>query len=281
MKKRWLKMAAVLCAAAVFAAMAGGCGEKAEEPAVYKGEPVETQISEMGFGETYYNPPGLTEPEAFGLTYQYTAYCPFFSSSATPVRITDVDLRTIEYYYQDKNEGEYIFDEMGRLTRYSLQNIEPTYTVTEMTEEECLKFATAFMENFGGLEAFPEIQFGLDADGRGASLRFCRNADTIYGSYISFGFVRGYLNGIRAHYSDVDSLSEEDYDWFVSEVERCIRRSEFAGLPAEMGPETCYRIGDELCYEVQIGFEDRPDGHPSYCPVLFFVSKTLEEGERC
>ena len=79
----------------------------------------------------------------------------------------------------------------------------------------------------------------------------------------------------------MDSLSEEDYDWFVSEVERCDRRSEFAGLPAEMGPETCYRIGDELCYEVQIGFEDRPDGHPSYCPVLFFVSKTLEEGLAC
>ena len=37
MKKRWLKMAAALCAAAVFAAMAGGCGEKTEEPAVYKG----------------------------------------------------------------------------------------------------------------------------------------------------------------------------------------------------------------------------------------------------
>lgn len=92
MKKRWLKMAAVLCAAAVFAAMAGGCGEKTEEPAVYKGEPVETQISEMGFGETYYNPPGLTEPEAFGLTYQYTAYCPF-----SPVLLHLSELRMLTY----------------------------------------------------------------------------------------------------------------------------------------------------------------------------------------
>ena len=47
MKKRWLKMAAALCAAAVFAAMAVGCGEKTGKNRRFiKGEPVETQISD-------------------------------------------------------------------------------------------------------------------------------------------------------------------------------------------------------------------------------------------
>ena len=60
-----------------------GAGKRRKNRRFIKANRSKRRFQRWGSAETYYNPPGLTEPEAFGLTYQYTAYCPFFSSSAT------------------------------------------------------------------------------------------------------------------------------------------------------------------------------------------------------
>ena len=76
MKKRWLKMAAALCVAAVFAAMAGGCGAGAEGTAAV--------VSETGFEppEEIITANEQGEPQTW--TYQHM--------TTTPARGFSVDI---------------------------------------------------------------------------------------------------------------------------------------------------------------------------------------------
>lgn len=251
-----LKRIGALTLAAMFSAIVfGGCGAGAE-----------TVVSKTGF-----EPPEKISLSDRMLTYQYTNEIPVNKEATSAGKQNAVS--RVSYSYTDEQSNEYVFDATGRVKGYLNLSLDPAYSVPALSEEACIQAAEALAESLGvDLSGFTQVEY-VELE-TGATVKYSQNPDTIYCSTASFEFVRsGLLLGFTAFYTDVDSLSEEDYNWFVEEVEDAASASAYADWPSVVEGESCYRVEDTLCYQTTITFQDE-DGNKY--PEIFFVSKPIE-----
>lgn len=254
-----LKRIGALTLAAMFSATVfGGCGAGAEGMAA-------------GISETGFEPPEEIVLSDRTLTYQYTDEIPIGREAVGAGKRNAVS-RT-SYFYTDEEANEYVYDTAGRVKGYLNLSLDPAYSVPALSEEACIQAAEALAESLGvDLSGFTQVEYVELATG--ATVKYSQNPGTIYCSTASFEFVQsGLLLGFTAFYTDVDSLSEEDYNWFVEEVEDDVSASAYADWPSVVEGESCYRVEDTLCYQTTIAFQDE-DGNKY--PEIFFVSKPIE-----
>ena len=254
LKRVGMLMMAVMLAAAVFS----GCGAGAEGTAAV--------VSETGF-----EPPEEISLSDRTLTYQYTDEIPIGREAVGAGKQNAVSCTA--YSYTDEGANEYVYDTAGRVKGYLNLSLDPAYSVPALSEEACIQAAEALAESLGvDLSGFTQVEY-VELE-TGATVKYSQNPGTIYCSTASFEFVRsGLLLGFTAFYTDVDSLSEEDYNWFVEEVEDAASASAYADWPPVVEGESCYRVEDTLCYQTTITFQDE-DGNKY--PEIFFVSKPIE-----
>ena len=222
MKKRWLKMAAVLCAAAVFAAMAGGCGAGAEGTA----EPVETVISEMGIGETYFDPPEQVtiqieeRDKTYTWEYQYTADIPLDVSDINIGGFSD--LRNISYYYENEDGCELQVDEQGRIIGYSapFETSTSQWKATSLTENAVYIIVEGALNTIANvsLQDFPDTLFRSN----GVTSAFYAYEDR--GSPCTDYIIAqikpdGSLHSFTIRYNDLDVVSADDKAYFADMIE--------------------------------------------------------------
>ncbi len=254
-----LKRVGILMLAAMFSAIVfGGCGAGAEGTAAV--------VSETGF-----EPPEEISLSDRTLTYQYTDEIPIGREAVGAGKQNAVSCTA--YSYTDEGANEYVYDTAGRVKGYLNLSLDPAYSVPALSEEACIQAAEALAESLGvDLSGFTQVEY-VELE-TGATVKYSQNPGTIYCSTASFEFVRsGLLLGFTAFYTDVDSLSEEDYNWFVEEVEDDVSASAYADWPSVVEGESCYRVEDTLCYQTTITFQD--EGGNKY-PEIFFVSKPIE-----
>ena len=254
-----LKRIGALMLAAMFSAIVfGGCGAGAEGTAAV--------VSETGF-----EPPEEIFLSDRTLTYQYTDEIPIGREAVGAGKQNAVSCTA--YSYTDEGANEYVYDTAGRVKGYLNLSLDPAYSVPALSEEACIQAAEALAESLGvDLSGFTQVEYVELATG--ATVKYSQNPGTIYCSTASFEFVQsGLLLGFTAFYTDVDSLSEEDYNWFVEEVEDATSASAYADWPSVVEGESCYRVEDTLCYQTTIAFQDE-DGNKY--PEIFFVSKPIE-----
>ena len=254
-----LKRVGILMLAAMFSAIVfGGCGAGAEGTAAV--------VSETGF-----EPPEEISLSDRTLTYQYTDEIPIGREAVGAGKQNAVSCTA--YSYTDEGANEYVYDTTGRVKGYLNLSLDPAYSVPALSEEACIQAAEALAESLGvDLSGFTQVEY-VELE-TGATVKYSQNPGTIYCSTASFEFVRsGLLLGFTAFYTDVDSLSEEDYNWFVEEVEDDVSASAYADWPSVVEGESCYRVEDTLCYQTTITFQDE-DGNKY--PEIFFVSKPIE-----
>ena len=254
LKRVGMLMMAVMLAAAVFS----GCGAGAEGTAAV--------VSETGF-----EPPEEISLSDRTLTYQYTDEIPIGREAVGAGKRNAVSCTA--YSYTDEGANEYVYDTAGRVKGYLNLSLDPAYSVPALSEEACIQAAEALAESLGvDLSGFTQVEY-VELE-TGATVKYSQNPGTIYCSTASFEFVRsGLLLGFTSFYTDVDSLSEEDYNWFVEEVEDAASASAYADWPSVVEGESCYRVEDTLCYQTTIAFQDE-DGNKY--PEIFFVSKPIE-----
>ena len=254
LKRIGMLMMSVMLAAAVFS----GCGAGAEGTAAV--------VSETGF-----EPPEEISLSDRTLTYQYTDEIPIGREAVGAGKQNAVSCTA--YSYTDEGANEYVYDTAGRVKGYLNLSLDPAYSVPALSEEACIQAAEALAESLGvDLSGFTQVEY-VELE-TGATVKYSQNPGTIYCSTASFEFVRsGLLLGFTAFYTDVDSLSEEDYNWFVEEVEDDVSASAYADWPSVVEGESCYRVEDTLCYQTTITFQDE-DGNQY--PEIFFVSKPIE-----
>ena len=254
LKRVGMLMMAVMLAAAVFS----GCGAGAEGTAAV--------VSETGF-----EPPEEISLSDRTLTYQYTDEIPIGREAVGAGKRNAVSCTA--YSYTDEGANEYVYDTAGRVKGYLNLSLDPAYSVPALSEEACIQAAEALAESLGvDLSGFTQVEY-VELE-TGATVKYSQNPGTIYCSTASFEFVRsGLLLGFTSFYTDVDSLSEEDYNWFVEEVEDAASASAYADWPSVVEGESCYRVEDTLCYQTTITFQDE-DGNQY--PEIFFVSKPIE-----
>ena len=251
LKRIGMLMLAAMLSAAIF----GGCGAGAE-----------TVVSKTGF-----EPPEKISLSDRMLTYQYTNEIPVNKEATSAGKQNAVS--RVSYSYTDEQSNEYVFDATGRVKGYLNLSLDPAYSVPALSETACIQAAEALAESLGvDLSGFTQVEY-VELE-TGATVKYSQNPGTIYCSTASFEFVRsGLLLGFTAFYTDVDSLSEEDYNWFVEEVEDDVSASAYADWPSVVEGESCYRVEDTLCYQTTITFQDE-DGNKY--PEIFFVSKPIE-----
>ena len=254
-----LKRVGILMLAAMFSAIVfSGCGAGAEGMAAV--------VSETGF-----EPPEEISLSDRTLTYQYTDEIPIGREAVGAGKQNAVSCTA--YSYTDEGANEYVYDTTGRVKGYLNLSLDPAYSVPALSETACIQAAEALAESLGvDLSGFTQVEY-VELE-TGATVKYSQNPGTIYCSTASFEFVRsGLLLGFTAFYTDVDSLSEEDYNWFVEEVEDAASASAYADWPSVVEGESCYRVEDTLCYQTTITFQDE-DGNKY--PEIFFVSKPIE-----
>lgn len=254
-----LKRVGILMLAAMFSAIVfGGCGAGAEGTAAV--------VSETGF-----EPPEEIVLSDRTLTYQYTDEIPIGREAVGAGKQNAVSCTA--YSYTDEGANEYVYDTAGRVKGYLNLSLDPAYSVPALSEEACIQAAEALAESLGvDLSGFTQVEYVELATG--ATVKYSQNPGTIYCSTASFEFVQsGLLLGFTAFYTDVDSLSEKDYNWFVEEVEDDVSASAYADWPSVVEGESCCRVEDTLCYQTTITFQDE-DGNKY--PEIFFVSKPIE-----
>lgn len=254
-----LKRIGALTLAAMFSAIVfGGCGAGTEGMAA-------------GVSETGFEPPEEIVLSDRTLTYQYTDEIPIGREAVGAGKQNAVS--RVSYSYTDEQSNEYVFDATGRVKGYLNLSLDPAYSVPALSETACIQAAEALAESLGvDLSGFTQVEY-VELE-TGATVKYSQNPGTIYCSTASFEFVQsGLLLGFTAFYTDVDSLSEEDYNWFVEEVEDDVSASAYADWPSVVEGESCCRVEDTLCYQTTITFQDE-DGNKY--PEIFFVSKPIE-----
>lgn len=254
-----LKRIGALTLAAMFSATVfGGCGAGAEGMAA-------------GISETGFEPPEEIVLSDRTLTYQYTDEIPIGREAVGAGKQNAVS--RVSYSYTDEQSNEYVFDATGRVKGYLNLSLDPAYSVPALSETACIQAAEALAESLGvDLSGFTQVEY-VELE-TGATVKYSQNPGTIYCSTASFEFVQsGLLLGFTAFYTDVDSLSEEDYNWFVEEVEDAASASAYADWLSVVEGESCCRVEDTLCYQTTIAFQDE-DGNKY--PEIFFVSKPIE-----
>ena len=250
LKRIGMLMLAAMLSAAVF----GGCGAGAE-----------TVVSKTGF-----EPPEEIFLSDRTLTYQYTDEMPV-NTEATSVGKRNTVSR-VSYSYTDEQSNEYVYDTAGRIKGYLNLSLDPAYSVPALSEEACIQASEALAKSLGvDLSGFIQVEY-IELE-TGAMVKYSQNPGTIYCSTASFEFVQsGLLLGFPAFYTDVDFLSEEDYNWFVGEVEDVVSASTYMDWPSTVEGESCYRVENTLCYQTTITFQDE---NGNKYPEVFFISKPL------
>ena len=73
---------------------------------------VQTTISEMGVGSTFYDPPEIIPLSEHPLTYHYTAEIP---ANKNAVNIQQTFVNRTSYYYTNQINNEFVYDNKGRI----------------------------------------------------------------------------------------------------------------------------------------------------------------------
>ena len=230
MKKRWLKTAAALCAAAVFAAMAGGCRGKWM---------AETQITDIGFGgHCSCEPPEQkvinVDGETVRLSYDGSQTD---KAGNTGKNLTDnlpavsTDIYTSENGYFLRMDGiERITSLMTDLSRDS------GWIAADTTETRLMEVLEKVATQIDvDLSKYPDAE--LYGTGQ---LRLYKDADSPYTDYIHAEFDEtGKFCFVHICYSNIVSLSAADEKYFAELLEDSID----SDTPYTVSTSYCAREG--------------------------------------
>lgn len=261
MKKRWMKIAAALYAAAIFAAMAGGCGDKAAD----KGEPVETVISGLGIGDTYFDPPEqvTVQIEERDMTYiweyRYTADIPLDFADTNIGGFSG--LSDITYYYEDEDGYELRMDEQGRVIGYRAPLREDAYRwqADSLSEDALFAILEQALDEIAGvsIDGFPDQSF-VSGD-TGKTFYLYQDEDSPFTDAIVARFMpSGSLYSIAVQYNGVESVSAEDEAYFAGMMEEYLLS---AGKSQRHTVETHYEAhGSTLIARFTVTYHDPEQG---------------------
>lgn len=211
MKKRWLKTVAALCAAAVFAAMAGGCGTETVRTA-------ETIISNLGIREANFDPPEeiITtneqgEPQTW--IYQHMTTTPARGFS---IDIGGADVEEVSYYYQDSSGYQIRIDENGRICSYTsnFDSNNPQWISNSFVQEDIIEVVKAASITLDvDIDDYPDIVYMPESEL--TIIYFYRDQSSPYTDWVSAQFnSQGMLEGIVYYYSGIEELSYADEEYF-------------------------------------------------------------------
>ena len=218
-----LKRVGILMLAAMFSAIVfGGCGAGAEGTA----EPVETVISEMGIGETYFDSPEQVtiqieeRDKTYTWEYQYTADIPLDVSDINIGGFSD--LRNISYSYENEDGCELQVDEQGRIIGYSapFETSTSQWKATSLTENAVYIIVEGALNTIANvsLQDFPDTLFRTN----GVTSTFYAYEDR--GSPCTDYIIAqikpdGSLYDFTICYNDLDVVSADDKAYFAGMIE--------------------------------------------------------------
>ena len=218
MKKRWMKMAAALCATAVF----GGCGASMEEAG--------TVVAETGFRSNLSCAPPVEktftmDEETIVLLHAGSQTAALGLEQGT---LTDVRPRATIEIYTDGGWNILRMDDHGRIIGLQADILrESGWIAADTTEDGLMEVLEKVAVQVDvDLARYPDIElYG------GCQLRLYQDIDSPYTDYIHAEFDEtGKFCFVKIHYSNIISLSEEDEAYF-------------AGLLAEsIGSDTPYTV---------------------------------------
>lgn len=218
-----LKRIGALTLAAMFSAIVfGGCGAGAEGTA----EPVETVISELGIGETYFDPPEQVtiqieeRDKTYTWEYQYTADIPLDFADTNIGGFSG--LSDITYYYEDEDGYELRMDEQGRVIGYRAPLREDSYRwqADSLSEDALFDILEQALDEIAGVSIndFPDQSF-VSGD-TSKTFYLYQDEDSPFTDAIVARFMpSGSLYSIVIQYSEVESISAEDEAYFTGMIE--------------------------------------------------------------
>ena len=182
-------------------------------------ESVETIISELNIGETYYEPPEIyiietnEQENTSTWVYQYTANIPAKGFSED---IGGAEAEEVSYYYKDAEEYQIRIDEEGRIRSYT-SNFDannPRWVADSFAQEdivEVVKQASASLNvdisTYSDITYMPESELTM--------IYFYRDQSSPYTDWVSAQFnSQGMLEGIIYYYSGIEELSIADEEYF-------------------------------------------------------------------
>ncbi len=251
----------VLFAACIFVLAASSCGREGAAK-----ETVKTQISDLGFAETVYDPPEtLTLPvkndAASTWAYAYTAE---FPSAGVFTVIGDTDLSAVEeklYFYEDADGSSISFDEYGRFRSYMVNHDLETrpWVSASLTEGAMFQTLEEAAEAFGlTLSEYPDVHFATSPfaeNGSSSSFDLYEDEESPVSDSVYAQFDReGALNSIVVTYSNLDSVSEQDEEYFAGLLNGYLQAE---GITASYTVESNYRERqDILMANLSVTFTD-------------------------
>ena len=257
-----LKRIGVLTLAAMLsAAVFGGCGAGAEGTA----EPVETVISELGIGETYFDPPEQVtiqieeRDKTYTWEYQYTADIPLDFADTNIGGFNG--LSDITHYYKNNDGCELRVDDQGRIIGYSIPSDTSMsqWKATSLTENAVyiiVKDALNAIANVS-LQDFPDTLFRTN----GVTSAFYAYEDR--GSPCTDYIIAqikpdGSLHSFTIRYNDLDVVSADDKAYFADMIEDYLLS---AGKPQYHTIETYYEAHENtLIARFTVTYNDPEQG---------------------
>lgn len=218
-----LKRIGVLTLVAMLsAAVFSGCEAGAERTV----EPVETVISELGIGETYFDPPEQVtiqieeQDKTYTWEYQYTADIPLDFADTNIGGFSG--LSDITHYYKNNDGCELIVDEQGRIIGYSIlfETSTSQWKATSLTENAVymiVKDALNAIANVS-LQDFPDTLFL--SNGVTSAFYAYEDRNSPCTDYIIAQIKPdGSLYSFTIRYNDLDAVSAEDEAYFSGMIE--------------------------------------------------------------
>ena len=257
-----LKRIGALTLAAMFSATVfGGCGAGAEGTL----EPVETVISEMGIGETYFDPPEQVtiqieeRDKNYTWEYRYTADIPLDFADTNIGGFSG--LSDITYYYEDEDGYELRMDEQGRVIGYRAPLREDSYRwqADSLSEDALFAILEQALDEIAGvsIDGFPDQSF-VSGD-TGKTFYLYQDEDSPFTDAIVARFMpSGSLYSIAIQYSGVESVSAEDETYFAGMMEDYLLS---AGKSQRHTVETHYEAhGSTLIARFTVTYHDPEQG---------------------
>ena len=227
-------------------------------------ESVETIISKLNIGETYYEPPEtyIIETNEQGNTstwvYQYTANTPAkgFSEDIGGAEAAE----EVSYYYKDAEEYQIRVDEEGRIRSYT-SNFDadsPRWVADSFAQEdivEVVKQASTSLNIdisiYNDITYMPESELTM--------IYFYRDQSSPYTDWVSAQFnSQGMLEGIVYYYSGIEELSIADEEYFQNIINNYLSLNNTA---ASYTVKTTYRVRDNTLLALYtVTFNDPEQG---------------------
>ena len=189
-------------------------------------EPIQTTISELGVGETFYSPPEQfsvqTEEQnsSFTWVYQYTADIPLDFADTNIGGVGG--LSDITYYYEDEDGYELRIDEQGRVIGYRapLREDFPRWQADSLSEDSLFAVSEQALNEIAGISIldFPDVSY-VSGDISHTFYLYQDESSPFSDSIVVRFMPSGSLYSVAIQYQDVVTISAEDEAYFAGMIE--------------------------------------------------------------